>query len=31
MGKIPLKIRVHKRELGLKEDCVMNISNMCHE
>ena len=24
MGKVYLKIRYHKRRLGLKKDCVMN-------
>ena len=31
MGKIHLKIKLHKRGLGLKKDCVMNMRDLCHE
>ena len=31
MGKIHLKIRLHKRGLGLKKDCVMNMRDLRHE
>ena len=30
MGKAPLKIRCHKRGLGLEKDCVMNIMRDLH-
>ena len=28
MGKAHLNIRYHKRELGLKKDCVMNMRDL---
>ena len=31
MGKVHLKIGLHKRGLGLKKDCVMNMKDMSHE
>ena len=31
MGKTHLKIRYHKRGLGLKKDCVMNMRELRHE
>ena len=31
MGKCHLKIRYHKRGLCLKNDCVTNMTVLCHE
>ena len=31
MEKTHLKIRYHKRELGLEKDCVMNMRDLRHE
>ena len=31
MGKAHLKIRYHKKGLGLKKDCVMNMRELRHE
>ena len=31
MGKAHLKISYHKRGLGLKKDCVMNMRDLRHE
>ena len=31
MGNVHLKIRLHKRGLSLKRDCVMNMRDLCHE
>ena len=31
MGKAHLKIRYHKRGLGSKKDCVMNMRELRHE
>ena len=31
MGKAHLIIRYHKRGLGLKKDCVMNMRDLRHE
>ena len=31
MEKAHLKIRYHKRGLGLKKDCVMNMRDLRHE
>ena len=31
MGKVHLKIRLHKRGLDRKKDCIMNIKKMRHE
>ena len=31
MGKAHLKIRFLKRGLGLKKDCVMNMTELRHE
>ena len=30
-SEIHLKIRVHKRELCMEKDCIMNIRDLCHE
>ena len=31
MGKVHLKLILHKRGLGLKKDFIMNMRDMCHE
>ena len=31
MGKIHLKIRLHKKGLDLKKYSIMNMTDMCHE